>query len=74
MGTKTFGKGSVQAVYPLGDENTAMKVTVAKYYTPSGVCINEVGIEPDIKVELPEDAKKDVQLETAKKYLLEKIK
>lgn len=74
MGTKTFGKGSVQAVYPLGDENTAMKVTVAKYYTPSGVCINEVGIEPDIKVELPEDAKKDVQLEAAKKYLLEQIK
>lgn len=74
IGTKTFGKGSVQAVYPLGDENTGMKVTIAKYYTPKGICINDIGIEPDIKVELPENAKTDVQLEAAKKHLLGKIR
>jgi len=74
IGIKTFGKGSVQAVYPLGDENTGMKMTIAKYYTPKGICINDIGIEPDIKVELPENAKIDVQLEAAKKYLLGIIK
>lgn len=74
IGIKTFGKGSVQAVYPLGDENTGMKMTIAKYYTPKGICINDIGIEPDIKVELPENAKTDVQLEAAKKYLLGIIK
>lgn len=74
IGIKTFGKGSVQAVYPLGDENTGMKMTIAKYYTPKGICINDIGIEPDIKVELPENAKTDVQLEAAKKYLFGIIK
>jgi len=74
IGTKTFGKGSVQAVYPLGDENTGMKITIAKYYTPKGICINDIGIEPDIKVEFPENAKTDVQLDAAKKHLLGIIK
>lgn len=74
VGEKTFGKGSVQAVYPLGDANTGMKITVAKYYTPSGVCINEIGIEPDIKVLMDEKSTSDLQLEKAKQYLLEKIK
>lgn len=48
FGTKTFGKGSVQSVYRL-DSNTAVKITVAKYYTPSGVSIHNVGIEPDVE-------------------------
>ena len=69
FGVKTFGKGSVQSVYRL-DNNTAVKITVAKYYTPSGVSIHNVGIEPDVKVELPEDAKVDVQLKAAEEYLL----
>lgn len=68
FGVKTFGKGSVQSVYRL-DSGTAVKITVAKYYTPSGVSIHNVGIEPDETVELPEDATKDVQLEAAVKYL-----
>ena len=68
FGVKTFGKGSVQSVYRL-DTSTAVKITVAKYYTPSGVSIHNVGIEPDEVVELPDTATKDVQLEAAVKYL-----
>jgi len=47
MGTKTFGKGSVQTVVPLGND-TAIKLTTARYYTPSGRSIQAEGIEPDI--------------------------
>lgn len=72
FGVKTFGKGSVQSVYRL-DNNTAVKITVAKYYTPSGVSIHNVGIEPDVKVELPDDATVDVQLKEAEDYLLQQL-
>ena len=72
FGVKTFGKGSVQSVYRL-DKNTAVKITVAKYYTPSGVSIHNVGIEPDVKVELPDDATVDVQLKAAEDYLLQQL-
>jgi len=50
MGTKSFGKGSVQSVVPLND-GTAIKVTTALYYTPSGRSIQATGIDPDILVE-----------------------
>jgi carboxyl-terminal processing protease len=49
MGTKSFGKGSVQTVIPLSG-NVAMRLTTAYYYTPSGVSIQQKGIEPDIEV------------------------
>ena len=49
MGSKSFGKGSVQSLVPLEDTG-ALKVTVAKYYTPNGNPIHGVGIEPDIKI------------------------
>lgn len=49
VGTKSFGKGSVQTVMPLG-EHGAMKITTARYFTPSGRSIQAVGIEPDIIV------------------------
>ncbi len=52
LGTKTFGKGSVQSLIPIENKNTALKLTTAKYYTPSGTLIDEIGIEPDIKVDL----------------------
>jgi len=52
IGTQTFGKGSVQTVFPL-DGNTGMRLTTAKYYTPSGRSIQNVGIAPDIEVKLP---------------------
>lgn len=56
IGTKTFGKGLVQAVVNLED-GSGLKVTIARYFTPSGVCIQDVGIEPHVKVELSEKFK-----------------
>jgi carboxyl-terminal processing protease len=50
MGTTTFGKGSVQTILPLGN-NTGLKLTTARYYTPNGRSIQAQGIEPDIQVE-----------------------
>ncbi len=50
MGTRTFGKGSVQTVMPLGAHG-AIRLTTARYYTPSGRSIQATGIEPDIVVE-----------------------
>src|SRR5690606_9260627 len=47
MGRRTFGKGSVQTVLPLDAEH-AVKLTTARYYTPSGVSIQAAGIQPDI--------------------------
>lgn len=58
VGTTSFGKGIVQSVRMLSD-GTAVKLTVAKYYTPDGTCIHQIGIEPDVKVELPEEAVQD---------------
>lgn len=52
LGLKTFGKGSVQSLIPIEEGKSALKLTTAKYYTPSGASIHELGIEPDIKVEL----------------------
>ena len=53
MGTKSFGKGSVQTILPSG-ENVAIKLTTARYYTPSGKSIQKTGIDPDILVEQSE--------------------
>jgi carboxyl-terminal processing protease len=49
MGRTTFGKGSVQTIMPLGDDR-AIKLTTSLYYTPSGICINHLGIAPDIEL------------------------
>ena len=54
IGTKTFGKGSVQSIVKLSND-TAIKLTIAKYATPKNRFINGIGIEPDIKVENPEN-------------------
>ena len=49
IGSKTFGKGSVQTILPLDNsDGAALRLTMAKYYTPSGVCIHGIGIEPDL--------------------------
>jgi carboxyl-terminal processing protease len=72
IGTKTYGKGSVQTVIRL-DEGSAIKLTIAKYLTPKDRSINGVGIEPDIKVELPETKDKDVQLDKAIEVLKGKM-
>jgi carboxyl-terminal processing protease len=58
IGTRSFGKGSVQTVLPLG-ENGALKLTTARYYTPSGRSIQAKGIEPDYKISenIPDELK-----------------
>jgi carboxyl-terminal processing protease len=50
MGERTFGKGSVQTLIPLGSGNTALRLTTARYFTPSGRSVQEGGINPDISV------------------------
>lgn len=80
VGTKTYGKGIVQKIYPLQD-GTAVKLTVSKYYTPKGNNIHEIGIEPDVEIDLEESLKKeavvplekDNQLQKAKELVLEKM-
>ena len=52
VGTRSFGKGSVQTVMPLGGDG-AMRLTTARYYTPSGRSIQALGVSPDIIVEQP---------------------
>lgn len=68
IGEKSFGKGSVQEVDELGGR-ASLKITIAKWYTPSGVSINDNGVEPDIIVERTEgdyDTDKDPQLDKAR--------
>lgn len=81
VGVQSFGKGIVQSVLPFTD-GSGMSLTTAKYYTPSGVCIHGVGIEPDYVVDAPEKYKngyasmiprdEDVQLNKALDILGEK--
>lgn len=56
IGTKTFGKGIVQRVQRFGNDGEGIKMTVSEYFTPSGINIHGIGIEPDIEIVLPEDA------------------
>lgn len=68
VGEKSFGKGSVQEVIPLRDGKSFLKITIAKWLTPKGSSISEVGLTPDVKVELTEAdfvAGKDPQLQKA---------
>jgi len=59
VGTRSFGKGSVQTIIPLGAGNGALRLTTARYYTPSGRSIQAKGISPDIEVlqDVPDDLK-----------------
>ena len=59
MGTRSFGKGSVQTIIPLGQSNGAIRLTTARYYTPSGRSIQAKGIEPDVVVQ--EDVPADIK-------------
>lgn len=72
VGTKSFGKGSVQTMVPLFDGD-GIKLTIARYYTPAGRSIDGVGIEPDVTVELPEGSRVDVQLNKAIEVMQEKL-
>jgi carboxyl-terminal processing protease len=62
LGEKTFGKGSVQSILPLAD-GSALRLTTAKYYTPSHKVIHEEGITPDIAVPLTEQEERDIILQ-----------
>lgn len=67
VGQQSFGKGSVQQLEKM-DDGSSIKITVAKWLTPSGHCINEEGIKPDIEIEISEediDQMRDPQLEKA---------
>ena len=74
VGTKTFGKGLVQELKLL-DDGSGIKVTISRYFTPSGVCIQGIGIKPDIEIDVPTEFKnlpvsqiprnKDIQLSSA---------
>ncbi|SOC37499.1 carboxyl-terminal processing protease [Rhizobium subbaraonis] len=64
VGTRSFGKGSVQTIIPLGDAG-ALRLTTALYYTPSGKSIQGTGITPDIKVDQPLPPELQGKLETA---------
>ncbi|MBR4514549.1 MAG: S41 family peptidase [Lachnospiraceae bacterium] len=79
VGCNTFGKGIVQSIIPLSD-GTAIKITIAKYFTPSGYELHGKGIAPDYEVKLPEDRisssglerDKDTQLAKAIELLKDK--
>src|SRR5690606_19673728 len=53
-GQKTFGKGSVQTIVPMGDD-AGLKLTIARYYTPSGTSIQARGIDPDVPLDYIDD-------------------
>ena len=59
VGTRSFGKGSVQTIIPLGSGNGALRLTTARYFTPSGRSIQAKGITPDIEVlqDVPDELK-----------------
>jgi carboxyl-terminal processing protease len=68
LGEKTFGKGSVQSIIPLApmpDGTPALRLTTAKYYTPSHKVIHEEGISPDILVPLSDEQERDIQMKQA---------
>jgi carboxyl-terminal processing protease len=62
IGTRSFGKGSVQTIIPLGSGNGALRLTTARYFTPSGRSIQAKGISPDIEV--LQDAPEDIKMRT----------
>jgi carboxyl-terminal processing protease len=71
IGVKTFGKGSVQNIHTLSDQSE-LRVTIARFFSPKGNEINGVGVSPDIEVKLTEEDaanKRDPQLDAAVKFL-----
>ena len=68
IGNTSYGKGSVQTILPMFEDD-AVKLTIAKYYTPSGRSIDGTGITPDIEINLDENATSDTQLDKALEIL-----
>ncbi len=73
VGMKTFGKGSVQEVQPLPD-GASLKLTIAKWLTPKGEEINGIGLEPDVKVELPPAEEQDPKIDPVLEKGIEVLK
>jgi carboxyl-terminal processing protease len=76
VGVTSYGKGSVQNWIPLSGDNGAVRITIAKWLTPNGNTIHEIGLTPDVTVELTADditAKRDPQLDKAVEVLMETI-
>lgn len=71
IGTKTYGKGIIQQILTLPD-GSGLKITTEKYLTPNRTEINKIGIEPDEKVELPEELKDELNIEKEKDTQLQK--
>jgi carboxyl-terminal processing protease len=65
VGKTSYGKGSVQVIMPIPGQADAVKLTIARYYTPSGASIQGKGIRPDVEADLPEGATEDTQLSAA---------
>ena len=82
VGTKTYGKGIIQSLYPSSmvqdryswDDGSAVKITIMQYFSPSGKTIHKVGITPDYIVELVEGDETDYQLEKAIEILRSEVK
>lgn len=74
VGETSYGKGSVQVVMPIPGAEDAVKLTVAKYYTPNGRSINGTGVAPDVPVAQEEGATEDASLKKALEILGDKLK
>jgi carboxyl-terminal processing protease len=83
VGVKSYGKGIIQGVYPIGSDGAGFQMTIAQYYTPKGTAVHKVGITPDYEVPLPEgdnggydfaDMEHDVQLIKALEVMKEALK
>ncbi len=72
VGTRTYGKGMVQSVYPLKN-GAGLKLTTARYLTPKKNDINEKGVEPDVLVEQPKDGEGDRQLTVAQESVMRRL-
>ena len=82
VGVKSYGKGIIQGVWPVGDKGAGVQMTIAQYFTPNGHAVHGEGITPDIIIELPEDDNgmyqfadldHDIQLRKAYEVMLEKL-
>jgi len=83
VGVKSYGKGIIQGVYPVGKNGAGYQMTIAQYYTPKGDAVHKAGIQPDYEVTLPEgdngsyefaDTNHDIQLIKALEVMKEMLK
>ena len=82
VGVKSFGKGIIQGVFPVGEKGAGYQMTVAQYFTPNGSAVHKIGITPDYEIPLPEgdngmydfaDTEHDVQLNKAVEVMKEML-